>query len=458
MTKSQNIKSALLASVLSMMLCMAMLIGSTFAWFTDSVTSGMNKIVAGNLDVELYHVKDDKEIPVTANTNLFLADALWEPGHVEVVNLKVANVGTLALTYKLGINIAAEKEGTNAAGEAFRLSDYMKFALIDGNNTYDTREAAIAAAAENAVDLSDLAVNESGVLYPAAKATEENPASRYVTLVVYMPASVGNEANYKTGTEAPEIDLGVTLVAAQTPYEDDSFGKDYDKDAEYPSVSVSSAEEFKNAIKPGATITVSNDIDLAAAGYNSNNPFMIEADNVTVDLNGNTVNALNVGFKITGDNVTIKNGTINRPEGRTYSYGLKLNGVNTTVENVTIYSGINVSGYNPDDSIKPGVSAKIVNCSIILDCEWAYYAVCAQGESSVIVENVEITRTNAGKANYYFWVEKEFTDELGHVSDSYIGINYVTMNSTCDTALFNPGGLKPEDLTIEDNEFEDPFD
>lgn len=81
MTKSQNIKSALLASVLSMMLCMAMLIGSTFAWFTDSVTSGMNKIVAGNLDVELYHVKDDKEIPVTANTNLFLADALWEPGH-----------------------------------------------------------------------------------------------------------------------------------------------------------------------------------------------------------------------------------------------------------------------------------------------------------------------------------------------------------------------------------------
>ena len=53
MTKSKNTKRALLASVLSMMLCLAMLIGSTFAWFTDSVTSGKNTIVAGNLDVEL---------------------------------------------------------------------------------------------------------------------------------------------------------------------------------------------------------------------------------------------------------------------------------------------------------------------------------------------------------------------------------------------------------------------
>ena len=49
MTSSKNTKRALLASVLSVALCCAMLIGSTFAWFTDSVTNTGNRIQAGNL-------------------------------------------------------------------------------------------------------------------------------------------------------------------------------------------------------------------------------------------------------------------------------------------------------------------------------------------------------------------------------------------------------------------------
>lgn len=71
-TKSKNTKRALLASVLSLILCVTMLIGSTFAWFTDSVTSGKNKIVAGNLDVELYAKSGEDYTPVTADTNLFM--------------------------------------------------------------------------------------------------------------------------------------------------------------------------------------------------------------------------------------------------------------------------------------------------------------------------------------------------------------------------------------------------
>ena len=164
MTKAKNTKRALLASVLSMLLCLAMLVGSTFAWFTDSVTSGKNKIVAGNLDVELYAKNDDGEYTaVAADTNLFLKDALWEPGHVEVVNLQVANVGTLALTYKLGINVASEKGSTNVNDEAFKLSNYIKFAVLDGDNTYDTRDEAIAAAEGKAVDLSELAVDKEKI-------------------------------------------------------------------------------------------------------------------------------------------------------------------------------------------------------------------------------------------------------------------------------------------------------
>ena len=84
--KNKSTKHALLASVLSIVMCFAMLIGSTFAWFTDEVKSGMNKIVAGNLDVELeYSLDGTTWTAVNETTNMFKEDALWEPGYTEVV-------------------------------------------------------------------------------------------------------------------------------------------------------------------------------------------------------------------------------------------------------------------------------------------------------------------------------------------------------------------------------------
>ena len=230
MTNSKSTKRALMSSILAMLVCVAMLIGSTFAWFTDSVTSGKNKIVAGNLDVELYQVKSAEEIRVTEETNLFKEDALWEPGYVEVVNLKVANEGTLALEYSFDITILNETTGTNINGEKFKLSDYIMFAVVDGLHTYADRGEAIAAAA-GAAPISQLAAGKNGVLYPSERATEANPAAEYVTLIVFMPESVDNTANYKVGTAVPTIDLGVTLTATQTPYEDDSFNNLYDDTA-----------------------------------------------------------------------------------------------------------------------------------------------------------------------------------------------------------------------------------
>ena len=81
MTKQKSTKRALLLSALSLLMCVSMLIGSTFAWFTDSVTSGINKIVAGNLDVELYHSdKAATDEQVGDTTKLFDDVTLWEPG------------------------------------------------------------------------------------------------------------------------------------------------------------------------------------------------------------------------------------------------------------------------------------------------------------------------------------------------------------------------------------------
>ena len=99
MTNTRSTKRALIASVISVLLCVSMLLGTTYAWFTDSVTSSNNIIVSGNLDVELYWSTDASNwTSVNSATNVF-TDALWEPGHTEVVYLKVVNAGTLALKY-----------------------------------------------------------------------------------------------------------------------------------------------------------------------------------------------------------------------------------------------------------------------------------------------------------------------------------------------------------------------
>ena len=108
MANTKNTKRALLASTLALILCFSMLLGTTYAWFTDSVTSGTNIIAAGNLDVELYHsdskVTDEK---VTGTTVLFddVTPALWEPGAMAYEKFTIKNEGTLALKYQFALNV-----------------------------------------------------------------------------------------------------------------------------------------------------------------------------------------------------------------------------------------------------------------------------------------------------------------------------------------------------------------
>ena len=229
MAQSKHTKKALLASGLSLLTCVALLIGSTFAWFTDSVTSGRNTITAGNLDVELYQVVNGDETPVTQDTNLFDDTALWEPGHVETIVLKIANEGTLALEYSLDVMVNSETPGINVLGDSFRLSDYIRLAAVDGNNTYANRDMAIAAAeGAGAAPISEMAAAKNGELYP--QSSSAGSSEEYVTLIVYMPTTVGNEVNYR-GSTVPSITLGISLTATQTPYEEDGFSDDYDDKA-----------------------------------------------------------------------------------------------------------------------------------------------------------------------------------------------------------------------------------
>lgn len=222
MTNAKTSRRALGASIISLLLCVSMLVGATFAWFTDSVQSGMNNIVAGNLDIELEYTKDPSNAnswaSVKDKTDLF-SDALWEPGHTEVVYLKLRNLGTLALNYQIGINVANETEGTNVAGQTFKLSDSIQFGVVEGQSTkFADRDAAVAAVTNSKK------LNEG---YTKASSMVAGAADAYMALVVYMPETVGNEANYRS-TDIPTIELGINVVATQKTQESDSFGTDYD--------------------------------------------------------------------------------------------------------------------------------------------------------------------------------------------------------------------------------------
>ena len=276
MTSSKSTKRALLTSALALLMCVTMLVGATFAWFTDTASTGVNKIQAGNLKMEVTYKntaggsfeKVNKETPVFNN------NALWEPGHVEYVVLKVRNAGSLALKYKLGINIASETGSTSVDGNAFNLSDYIRFAVLDGDQSSLGRDGLVAAAGNGA------ALN-AGYTAENHLLAGTNNSEKVVTLVVWMPTTVGNEANHMTGKTAPSINLGINVAATQDTVEKDSFDNTYDKDAVYPIVAMDTLQELiNNAAEP-----VSAKLEGNIAGSLT----VPQGKEVTLDLNGFTL-------------------------------------------------------------------------------------------------------------------------------------------------------------------------
>ncbi len=226
MTKSS--KRALLLSALAIVLCIAMLIGTTYAWFTDTASTAVNKIQSGNLDVQLEYSKDFSEWKnVTEETKLFEDSTVWEPGRTEIVYLRVKNAGTLALKYTLGIYNLYNSTGKNVLGNKYRLSDYVKLGAAEADAAYADRAAAINAVDADAKLISD--IDNSGM---AGASLEPNDTKIYA-LVLYMPTEVGNEANPKNKDPywAAKMSFGISVSATQAMSESDSFDNTYDEDA-----------------------------------------------------------------------------------------------------------------------------------------------------------------------------------------------------------------------------------
>lgn len=245
MTNKKTTRRAFVSSIISLMLCIAMLVGTTFAWFTDAAESGMNEIIAGNLDVELYDAKDNK---IDSATKVFFdvegkEIQYWEPGVVAYANLKVANVGTMDLKYALSVNY---KDRNNLNGHV--LSEVLKVAFVDGHIEGKTREEVLelATAENNGMSLPGFSM--SGKLAAAdttaTVGTETVEDEDAFSVIVYWEpnsAEIDNQYNVNNGQKTNDgnplgIGLGVKVVASQLSGsgENDSFDDYYDEDAVYP--------------------------------------------------------------------------------------------------------------------------------------------------------------------------------------------------------------------------------
>ena len=379
MTSSKSTKRALITSALATLMCIVMLIGTTFAWFTDTASTGVNKIVAGNLKVGFQYWNGEKYVDAK-DVSLFSEETLWEPGHTEVVYLKVTNKGNLALKYRLStINTFEYQYAKNSNGEQILLSKYLKIGIADGKNaaegTYVTREDAIAAVENNAVSYDSY--TKENMLLPAENDSE---SADYLAFVVYMPTDVGNEANWDQSKSygAPWIRFNLALNATQASHENDSFDNTYDKDVPYPLAGVD-ANGTGNVIYDELE-KQNPSILLGADAARSFGWFVRYA--TTINLNGHSMttngNQSVIDVTANGDLTINGNGTIDASGGRdsvtaiTVDHGGKL-----TIENGTfIGKAGNSCIYNA------GGTVEIKGGTFKGDSKWLLN--CLDGSGSVI--------------------------------------------------------------------------
>ena len=353
---NRSTRKALLSSAVSLLLCFAMLLGATFAWFTDSVVSGSNVIKTGKLDIAVEYTLDGETwANLDGATNLFQKD-LWEPGHTEVVVLKVENKGTLDLKYIANMNITNEIVGTNGDGEDIVLSEILQVSSliiedagvdpVFGMNIADmTLEKAFEG--ENAIAWSAPVALKEGTVFGKDRMLNVGK-TQYVFVKVDMPETVGSEANAKDKDSVPSIEFGINVLATQYTYEKDSFGNQYDKDAKYPG-EVGTAAELAAALANNESVKLLNNIDLAGEWTPIGNKDEGIYYTGTLDGNGYTISGLSV---TSGDYValisaakdaTIKNLTVEGSvEGENAAGVVARVEGNTVIENVI--SNVTVKG------------------------------------------------------------------------------------------------------------------
>ena len=311
MNNKRATKRALLTSVMALVMCVVMLVGTTFAWFTDTASTGVNKIQAGNLDIQLlmrttdergntyYKNIGDSHDVIFGGENSLVAqnnnqNTLWEPGKTQVAYLAVRNAGNLALKYNIILNV--KDEGLIGALDYVIVPQGTLF----GDDVCRENVASWNDVKAGATKLTagTFTAAPNGCLDEIAHDKTKTNETEYFALVVHMDEDAGNTYMNKS------VSIDMKVVATQAAAEFDGFDNQYDKDAPLDFEPVATADELKAAAVAGKNVQLTQDVTLMDA-VTFNNA-------VTIDLNGKTLtSSLNSnGYSlVTKANATIVNGT-----------------------------------------------------------------------------------------------------------------------------------------------------
>ena len=272
MNTKKATKRALLTSVMALVMCVVMLVGTTFAWFTDTASTGVNKIQAGNLDVQLLmrnasgayvNIGDSHDVIFGGENSLAAQnnnqDTLWEPGKTQVAYLAVRNAGNLALKYNILLNV--EDGGLIGALDYVIVPQGTKFG--DGDvvctDTVASWDAVKAGATKLTAGMFTAAPN--GCLDEIAHDKTKTNETEYFALVVHMDENAGNTYMDKSVT----IDMKV--VATQAAAEFDSFDNTYDAGA--------AASELKQGVTISGIAGVAESYDTIQEAYAAVNTMLL---------------------------------------------------------------------------------------------------------------------------------------------------------------------------------------
>ena len=325
MTSSKSTKRALISSTLALLMCVAMLIGTTFAWFTDTASTGVNKIVSGNLKVDIIGTKSDSHIEKLNFTKAAGAESealLWEPGcRYLTEGFRIANKGNLALKWKAEINKDNIVNG--------KVVDTAK----DGKSLLDVIDFYVVTKAADGTETAVAIENFTGKLAANVGKSE----TYYIKGV--MQTTAGNDYQDLT------LDgITITVYATQDTVENDSFDNQYDKNAGYP---VASAAEMKEALANGGIVSVNKDIKTDNIGDNVadritiSQPTTLNLDAKIISPDDMANNSKNFCALIVDADTTInagENGGIDT--GRNGGYALNVReGANLTITGGSYYGG-----------------------------------------------------------------------------------------------------------------------
>ena len=356
MNTKKATKRALLTSVMALVMCVVMLVGTTFAWFTDTASTNVNRIVAGNLDVDIVDATDTST-SLDKGTLQFLRAAdgtdeptkvenvLWEPGATFFTQgFKIANKGNLALKYKVVVSGTTGDTG---------LLKVMEFDVVSKMEKTGSK-----------VDFD----TTPGTLLPSTAAGTPTYSDVYY-LRGHMKEDAGNEYKNMTLTG-----ISVTVYATQLASEFDSFDNTYDENADYSAdvwdgTSATAAELGAVTNTTDKTVTINSGELLAAlakAVNEGNDDYAGYTIKLTKNLDLNGIEWTPIGTKGTsnvfkgtfdGDGRTIKNLKISSGDCVAFFGAVE----NATVKNLTVEG--NVNGKNA-----AGIVARVVGGATIENC------------------------------------------------------------------------------------------